>query len=1146
MGKGSSTTTQSKTYTPNAQAMGAYQDVLGRAQSAAATPYQAYGGQLTAGWTPEQGAGTDTINQYAGFASPYISEAADLSRGASGAIGSGDIQRYMDPYTQMVVDATRRQFETQNQREQSALVGNAAAKGALGGDRVSVAQASLAGEQARAQDPTIAGLYSQGYQGALAAAQAERTRQAQAAGQLAGFGISGAQAGLAGGQAQLTAGGQYQQWDQARLQALYDQYQQMQAYPYQQAQWLAGIAGSIGSQMGGTTQGEMTTPPPNPWSTVAGLATAGLGAYAKSDARAKSDIEQIGTSNDGLPIYRFKYNDDPEGKTEIGLMAQDVEKVNPGAVAADLGGTKYVNTDMATDEAAAGPRAGFAAGGFASGGITGTPWAGGSRFSWIPGDMKLSHGKTEPELDKWPAQKDQTQTDFSKYGQLGSAGFDAGKKAWGQFGPSTSQSYDVPVPSGFQWAPGSARGGAVWEPGGFAEGGPLPSPDWAPSNDWALPPSPDDQFSAIKPFQAPYPPALDDAVRAFQKQYKPETFEGRFPTSGFAPNDDLLREGKRREPEVLNRLAPPPTTTYDDPVLAEKIAKEATPLSARTGTRSAGFAPPPAEEAIPVAARPASGRLPAEPAYDEPPAYRAPGFAARPMGGTPGIAPERPWYMPGGGGDALGNALMAAGFGMMASRSPHLGVAIGEGGLTGLAAYGGTKDREQAALERDLTREQAADKLQQQADQFAATHKLDLRKQKFLEMQPSEIAIKYDAMGNKISVKAVKDPDTGQFHPIDPDTGAVSKTADPALKGAGQPAPSAAPRTAAPPTIAQKKLEAEAPPDEHMKKLAEGLGYKNATEFSARAKIEPAGKITNPKDLDENFLNTVVPEEWRDTVRGIVEYRTDPSKLRGRQYAAQLINWANRYDPEYNQQKFPMMQRTLTNFTGSGVEARSLQSHDMAVQHLGRALHNLELLGNTRIPAYNWAKQQFFGNVAQLDPKYVAALKQYNVDVLAVAEELGRVMRGGGAASVTENMKWLQKFNPTDSGPAARAALKEAAELLNGRVIAAGTRYNDAMGERFVRDPHSWMSPESRRTLEYVMGSDPTKAPTKEQLKQLKGSAFEAAPPAKTAPAAAAPAAVPAPTATAPTTAPKYEVGQVYDLPKGRFLRVEGGWRPAP
>jgi hypothetical protein len=92
--------------------------------------------------------------------------------------------------------------------------------------------------------------------------------------------------------------------------------------------------------------------------TVGGNAVSGLGNLASgagsalmsmfSDERLKEDIEPVGELYDGTNIYRYRYIGDPTPR--IGVMAQEVEKTNPGAVV-EIGGYKAVDYGRATQYA---------------------------------------------------------------------------------------------------------------------------------------------------------------------------------------------------------------------------------------------------------------------------------------------------------------------------------------------------------------------------------------------------------------------------------------------------------------------------------------------------------------------------------------------------------------------------------------------------------------------------------------------------------------------------------------------------------------------------------------------------------------------------------------------------------------------------
>lgn len=387
MSKGGGQTSVSNN-SPPPQYLAAYTDVLGKAQGAAAAPYTPYPGNLQAGFSPLQNQGFDTIGSASGVEAPYLNAAAtgfanatnplapamqpDADR-AAGALTSeqqtasdipGSVSPYTDravqgfgagsqaltpdqysgqaissfynPYNSAVVDATQQQFNEQNRQAATAMSGNAASHGALGGDRLGVAQAQLAGQQQMSQAPVIAGLKNQGFaqaqqefntqqstdlsaqaqsralaqQGAqgflaagnqnltaqqaamqgqnnvatgfaglggqqLSAAQAQGWLSAQSAAGFAGLGNQALSGTLQTGNAQLGAGAQQQAQAQQSLNIPYQQFLAQQSYPFQTTGWLSNIAQGLGSASGGTSS--TTTPGPSAASQIGGLAIAGTG-----------------------------------------------------------------------------------------------------------------------------------------------------------------------------------------------------------------------------------------------------------------------------------------------------------------------------------------------------------------------------------------------------------------------------------------------------------------------------------------------------------------------------------------------------------------------------------------------------------------------------------------------------------------------------------------------------------------------------------------------------------------------------------------------------------------------------------------------------------------------------------------------------
>ena len=66
----------------------------------------------------------------------------------------------------------------------------------------------------------------------------------------------------------------------------------------------------------------------------------GSAAITRSDMRVKTEINRVGSLDNGLPVYSYRYKSG--GPIHIGVMAQDVELQNPGAVV-ELDGIKHVD-----------------------------------------------------------------------------------------------------------------------------------------------------------------------------------------------------------------------------------------------------------------------------------------------------------------------------------------------------------------------------------------------------------------------------------------------------------------------------------------------------------------------------------------------------------------------------------------------------------------------------------------------------------------------------------------------------------------------------------------------------------------------------------------------------------------------------------
>ncbi len=266
--KGSNTTTtnQSQTYSP--AGAGYIQNALNQGQNAAQLPFNIPQAPV-AGFSQDQQNAFNTVNNAQGMAQPYYNQAQNLfNQSAQGP----NVSQFFNPYASAVTSQLNNVFGQQNVQNTGSLT---QAAGGVGADRIAVGQSQLANQQGLAAGQTLASLY----QPSLQAAQQQQSLQQSAAYGMGSLGSQAENTALSGAQAQLGTGGLQQQLSQAQLNAPYQQQLAQAAFPYQQAQFNAGITGALAPGLGGTTTGygQTTSPAPSLLSQILGGGAAATG-----------------------------------------------------------------------------------------------------------------------------------------------------------------------------------------------------------------------------------------------------------------------------------------------------------------------------------------------------------------------------------------------------------------------------------------------------------------------------------------------------------------------------------------------------------------------------------------------------------------------------------------------------------------------------------------------------------------------------------------------------------------------------------------------------------------------------------------------------------------------------------------------------
>jgi len=227
--------------------------------------------------------GIGAYQPYLTAGSQAVSQATADTRAAGQRINQQNIQEYMNPYSNLVLQNQLAEMNRQAAMQQQGLQAQAVRSGAFGGSREGIQRAELARNLMQTQNQAIAQSAQQGYGQALNAAQQQQQAQLNAATQLGNLGV---QQGAFGQTAQqlgqqdvnflYNIGQQQQALTQQQNDATRNTQLQQAYEPYQRLGYLSDIyKGAPTTQQSITAA---TAPVPSAFQQAAGLGIAGLAA----------------------------------------------------------------------------------------------------------------------------------------------------------------------------------------------------------------------------------------------------------------------------------------------------------------------------------------------------------------------------------------------------------------------------------------------------------------------------------------------------------------------------------------------------------------------------------------------------------------------------------------------------------------------------------------------------------------------------------------------------------------------------------------------------------------------------------------------------------------------------------------------------
>lgn len=250
MSKGGQTATQQTTQQLNPFVQDLMTRGFSAAQNVASIPYQAYQGPRIAQFRPQEQQAFQMAEQAATsrIGQPQLAQALTAAQQAAGyspAQFQQNVQGFMSPYQESVVDATMRRLAQSRAERDAETRARLASARAFGNERRGVYEAQLAAEQDLNTQQTLANLYQQGYGQAAGLASQLPSQQLAASGQLAGLSNQMISQEQARQQMLMGAGQAQRQMAQQNLDLAYQDFLAQRGYPMEQLKVLqSGISGT--------------------------------------------------------------------------------------------------------------------------------------------------------------------------------------------------------------------------------------------------------------------------------------------------------------------------------------------------------------------------------------------------------------------------------------------------------------------------------------------------------------------------------------------------------------------------------------------------------------------------------------------------------------------------------------------------------------------------------------------------------------------------------------------------------------------------------------------------------------------------------------------------------------------------------------
>lgn len=262
------------------------QEVLSNAKPLSERQYPQYQENRIAGFAPDQLEAFNLARGSVGVYQDDLNRARASNAYAQAPATSEDISRYMNPFTQKVIDTTVSELNRQHNRDVGAMHDSMAGRGSyLNEDRRGVMENLARESRDRVIGETVARLQGAAFSDALDQTNSERNRMMQGAAVSSNIAPTAQSLAFGDVGSMMDIGGRQQNIEQQKLSLDYEDFLRQFYYPQEQQNWMMSLVQGAPYSTTQQTSGDQIIPTANAFAQSLGGAGAflgGAGALAES------------------------------------------------------------------------------------------------------------------------------------------------------------------------------------------------------------------------------------------------------------------------------------------------------------------------------------------------------------------------------------------------------------------------------------------------------------------------------------------------------------------------------------------------------------------------------------------------------------------------------------------------------------------------------------------------------------------------------------------------------------------------------------------------------------------------------------------------------------------------------------------------